>query len=42
MYEEVGRLFGTPSLANHFDRAWSSHAQLKASVYDVETLAQVS
>jgi hypothetical protein len=41
MYEDVERAFAAPTLTAYFDKSWLSHTQLKASVYDVEALAQV-
>ncbi|GAX77401.1 hypothetical protein CEUSTIGMA_g4847.t1 [Chlamydomonas eustigma] len=42
MYSEVERLFTAPALQQHLDKSWLAHAQMKASIYDVETLIQVA
>lgn len=40
MYSEVERAFASGSLASYFDKSWLAHTQMKASVYDVETLVR--
>ena len=39
-YDDVLRLLSTAPLNQHFDKSWTSHVQVKATLYDVESQLQ--
>lgn len=41
-YDDVLRLLSSPPLNAHFDKSWTSHVQVKATLYDVESQIQQS
>ncbi|GBF94332.1 hypothetical protein Rsub_06954 [Raphidocelis subcapitata] len=42
MYSEVAAAFNGPPIANHFERAWVAHVQMKASLLDVLALNEAA
>ena len=41
LYEDVLRLLSCDPLRSHFDRSWTAHVQVKATLYDVESQLQM-
>lgn len=41
-YDDVLRLLSNAPLNAHFDKSWTSHVQVKATLYDVESQIQQS
>ena len=39
-YDDVLRLLSAAPLNQHFDKSWTSHVQVKATLYDVESQLQ--
>lgn len=39
-YDDVLRLLSAAPLSQHFDKSWTSHVQVKATLYDVESQLQ--
>lgn len=39
-YDDVMRLLSAAPLSQHFDKSWTSHVQVKATLYDVESQLQ--
>ena len=39
-YDDVLRLLTNPPLNQHFDKSWTSHVQVKTTLYDVESQLQ--
>lgn len=39
-YDDVLRLLSGAPLNQHFDKSWTSHVQVKATLYDVESQLQ--
>lgn len=39
-YDDVLRLLSNAPLNSHFDKSWTAHVQVKASLYDVEAQLQ--
>ena len=41
LYEDVLRLLSSDPLRSHFDRSWTAHVQVKATLYEVESQLQM-
>eukprot|EP00891_Asterochloris_glomerata_P000589 jgi/Astpho2/589/e_gw1.00013.8.1_t len=41
LYEDVLRLLSCDPLRSHFDRSWTAHVQVKATLYEVESQLQM-
>lgn len=41
-YDDVLQLLSNAPLNAHFDKSWTSHVQVKATLYDVESQIQQS
>lgn len=39
-YDDVLRLLSGAPLSQHFDKSWTSHVQVKTTLYDVESQLQ--